>query len=108
FPQLIVRGPNASDLKALDAAGRVKAYTDLQGARNSVRTTLLQAIAGALFFVTALIAWLQVQTARQGQITGRFTRSIDQIGSDKTDVRLGGIYALKQLAGLPTYRKPIA
>jgi Pentapeptide repeats (8 copies) len=35
---------------------------------------------------------------RQGQITERFTRAIDQLGSEKLDVRLGGIYALERLA----------
>ncbi|HEX9118177.1 MAG TPA: pentapeptide repeat-containing protein [Anaerolineae bacterium] len=33
----------------------------------------------------------------QGQITERFGRAIDQLGSDKLDVRLGGIYALERL-----------
>ena len=35
---------------------------------------------------------------RQGQITERFTRAIDQLGSDKDEVRLGGIYALGRIA----------
>jgi hypothetical protein len=36
--------------------------------------------------------------AEQGQITERFTRAIDQLGSDHLDVRLGGIYALERIA----------
>jgi hypothetical protein len=35
---------------------------------------------------------------RAGQITERFTRAIDQLGSDKRDVRIGGIYALERIA----------
>lgn len=35
---------------------------------------------------------------RQGQITERFTRAIDQLGSNTLDVRLGRIYALERIA----------
>jgi uncharacterized protein YjbI with pentapeptide repeats len=36
----------------------------------------------------------------QGQVTDRFTKAIDQLGSDKDrlDVRIGGIYALERIA----------
>src|SRR5262245_8067515 len=39
----------------------------------------------------------QLKITEQGQITDRFGRAIDQLGSDKLDVRLGGIYALERL-----------
>ena len=35
---------------------------------------------------------------REGQITERFTRAIDQLGHAHLDVRLGGIYALERIA----------
>lgn len=41
---------------------------------------------------------LQLGTMREGQLTERFTRAVDQLGSDKPDVRVGGIYALEQIA----------
>jgi len=67
--------------------------------RNQVRTTLLQAFGGAFFLVTALLTWRQIQVNKQGQVTERFTRAIEHLGSeDKLDVRLGGIYALEQIA----------
>jgi Pentapeptide repeats (8 copies) len=75
------------------------------GLENSVRTTLLQAIGGALLLAGAFFTWRQVllgqrqlDIARQGQVTERFTRAIEQLGSDTLDVRLGGIYALENLA----------
>jgi Pentapeptide repeats (8 copies) len=46
----------------------------------------------------------QLEVARQGQVTERFTRAIDQLGQrgedplDRLDVRLGGIYALERIA----------
>jgi hypothetical protein len=35
---------------------------------------------------------------RRGQVTERFTRAVDQLASRELSVRLGGIYALEQLA----------
>jgi hypothetical protein len=40
----------------------------------------------------------QVLVAQEGQITERFTRAIEQLGSDRMEVRLGGIYALERIA----------
>ncbi|MET7808656.1 pentapeptide repeat-containing protein [Micromonospora chersina] len=39
----------------------------------------------------------QQELAERGQVTDRFTKAIDQLGSDKLDVRLGGIYAMERL-----------
>ena len=36
--------------------------------------------------------------ALQGRVTDRYTKAIDQLGSDKLDVRIGGIYALERIA----------
>ena len=39
-----------------------------------------------------------LELTEQGQITERFTRAIDQLGSDKLEICLGGIYALERIA----------
>jgi uncharacterized protein YjbI with pentapeptide repeats len=50
-----------------------------------------------------------VRVTREGQITERFTRAVDQLGSDRVDVRIGGIYALERIArNSPADRGPIA
>jgi uncharacterized protein YjbI with pentapeptide repeats len=77
-------------------------------AENDVRATLLQAIAGAILltglYFTARTLQINTRTLelnREGQITERFTRAIDQLGqpgAEKLDVRLGGIYALERIA----------
>jgi uncharacterized protein YjbI with pentapeptide repeats len=47
----------------------------------------------------AAIAADQLQIAREGQITDRFTKAIEQLGSkEKLEVRLGGIYSLERIA----------
>jgi len=38
------------------------------------------------------------ELTEQGQVTDRYTRAIEQLGSDKLDVRIGGIYALERIA----------
>ncbi len=40
----------------------------------------------------------QLVTSQEGQVTERFTRAIDQLGSDQLVVRLGGIFALERIA----------
>jgi uncharacterized protein YjbI with pentapeptide repeats len=40
----------------------------------------------------------QIGLSEQGQLADRFGKAIEQLGSDKVDIRLGGIYALERLA----------
>ena len=39
-----------------------------------------------------------VELTEQGQVTNRYTKAIEQLGSDKFEVRIGGIYALERVA----------
>jgi hypothetical protein len=66
--------------------------------RNDVRTTLLQGLAGAVVAVGLTLTWRQIRVNQEGQITERFNKAIDHLGSDKLDLRLGGIYALERIA----------
>jgi uncharacterized protein YjbI with pentapeptide repeats len=61
--------------------------------------TALAAI-GALVFTSQSLRSTQRQIglSEQGQLTDRFGKAVEQLGSDKLDVRLGGIYALERLA----------
>ena len=38
------------------------------------------------------------ELTEQGQVTDRYTKAIEQLGSDKLDVTIGGIYALERIA----------
>ena len=68
-------------------------------AENDVRATLLQGLAGAFLLLGLYFTASTLQLNRQGQITERFTRAIDQLGNLTTpEVRLGGIYALERIA----------
>ena len=123
FPAHVISRDLGSEVQALKP-------DQLAKAKNDIRTTLLQAIAGVAL-ATGAIATLrqlrftrlqlehsqeqlgltgkqlaqaeesqrqELRLSRQGQITERFTRAIDQLGSQELDVRLGGIYALDRIA----------
>ncbi len=66
---------------------------------------LAQILGGVLLLIGLYLTWRRitaternVEVAREGQITERFTRAIDQLGSNRLEVRLGGIYALERIA----------
>jgi hypothetical protein len=57
-----------------------------------------QIVAGAALLSGLYFTWRTLQVNREGQITERFTRAIDQLGSKELEIRLGGIYALERIA----------
>lgn len=63
-----------------------------------VLKTVASILGGGAWLAAFYFAWKNVQVAQEGQITERFTRSIEHLGSDKLQVRLGGIYALVRIA----------
>jgi hypothetical protein len=104
-PRLLVPAASQADLQDVPNAAKWQARDSRLKLQNDVRTTLLQGLGGLAVLLGAFYAYQQVQTGRrqlhvaqQGQVTERFTRAIDQLGSDHLDVRLGGIYALERIA----------
>jgi hypothetical protein len=72
---------------------------------NASRGTLGQILSGVAVLAGLIFAWQQlgsttrsVQLSEQGQLTDRFTSAIGQLASADLEVRLGGIYALEQIA----------
>jgi hypothetical protein len=88
----------------------------LETARNNARGNLLALTAGMAAFgalvFTARSFTLQrralelsqrtfeenARLTEQGQVTDRYTKAIEQLGSGNRDVRIGGIYALERIA----------
>jgi uncharacterized protein YjbI with pentapeptide repeats len=72
------------------------------------RTALLAVLAGLLASVGAVYTARTYALNREGHITDRFTRAIDQLGHQELDVRLGGIFALERVGrDSPDDRGPI-
>jgi hypothetical protein len=86
---------------------------------SDTRTTVVQAIGGAVLLVGLWLTWRNIrltekniqitqetalrnfETAREGQITDRFTKAIVQLGEagpNKLAIRLGGVYGLERIA----------
>jgi hypothetical protein len=72
-------------------AERAKAESDLRG-------HLLQAFGGLVLIVGAVYTARTFALNREGQITERFTRAVEQLANEQLDIRLGGIYALERIA----------
>src|SRR5258708_3140995 len=106
------------ELKAtenLEKKDRLALSKDLLGIENASRgmglqsvVTLVQTIGALVLFAGLIGTTCNLQLAQEGQVTDRFTKAIDQLGSTRVDkdgksspnleVRLGGIYALERLA----------
>ena len=72
---------------------------------NEYRRTWVQAIGGAALFLTVYFtarrvaaAELEVRVSEESQITERFARAAELLGSDQYTTRLGAIYALERIA----------
>jgi hypothetical protein len=99
--------------------GRIDEAKEIAKLENDARTTLVQAIGGAVLFIGLWFTWRNMRLAekniqvtqetalrtfestREGQITDRFTKAIAQLGEagpEKLAIRLGGIYALERIA----------
>jgi len=87
----------AADWLARHDVGSVRASgyaTAVDNARGRLLT-----LGAALFAAGALVFTARNFTlSREGQVTDRYTKAIEQLGSDKLDVRIGGIYALERVA----------
>ncbi len=73
--------------------------------QNGVYTPLIQVIGGAILSITAYVGYCNFEIGQKNlevtedkQVTERFSKSIEHLGSEKIDIRLGGIYALEQIA----------
>jgi hypothetical protein len=90
-----------TDLIAAHDVGRVAGplrTLRLQMARDAARGRLLQLGAG-LFAAAALVYTARNFTlSREGHVTDRYTKAVEQVGSTELDVKIGGIYALERVA----------
>lgn len=70
---------------------RVEAEADL-------RSSLVQLLGGAILVTGLYFSARGFMLTREGHITDRYTKAIEQLGNANADVRIGGIYALERIA----------
>jgi hypothetical protein len=71
--------------------------------RKDLVLAVAQILAGTALLSGLYFTWRTLQVNREGQITERFTRAIDQLGKMENgkklfEIRVGGIYALERIA----------
>ena len=66
-------------------------------ALNAVRGRLLQIATGLLAIGALVYTALNFRLSREGHVTDRYTKAIEQLGSERLDVRLGAVYALERI-----------
>src|SRR4028118_1820605 len=66
--------------------------------RKDLILAVAQILGGTALLSGLYFTWRTLQVNREGQITERFTRAIDQLGSQELEIQLGGIYALERIA----------
>jgi uncharacterized protein YjbI with pentapeptide repeats len=67
-------------------------------AEASTRTGLIAGLVGLAALGGLVVTARTYRLTQQGQITDRYTKAIEQLGAEKLEVRLGGIYALERIA----------
>jgi Pentapeptide repeats (8 copies) len=85
---------------------------DITTIQNGVYTTLVQSLGGVIIGITAYVGYRNLKIGEEHlkvgqknlkvtedkQVTERFSKSIEHLGSKEIEIRLGGIYALEQIA----------
>jgi hypothetical protein len=90
IPPLLYRSVGSDD-------ARLKSITD-------TRTALMAGLVGVgalgTFWLNSRVYWITARTfqlTERGQVIDRYSKAIEQLGSNTLDVRLGGIFALEQI-----------
>jgi pentapeptide repeat protein len=98
-PHLLYPPLSATDLHGVASEqARVQLQQAQSQLANGARSVALQGLAGLVVVAGTAATWWQLQISREGQITDRFTKAVDQVGSSNVDVRIGGLYALERIA----------
>jgi hypothetical protein len=93
---LVLMGPGAWWI-AGDTVRDIQDAKERAAAINAVRQTLLQSMAGLGALAALVFTGRNYLLSREGQVTDRYSKAIAQLASDKTDERVGGIYALERV-----------
>jgi hypothetical protein len=109
MPQRLVPPAGKPNPTSTTTADPVQLENDRLKLQNDVRGTLLQGLGGTVLILGAFFTWQQLRATREGQVTDRYTKAVDQLGHEQLAVRLGGIYALQRIArDSPSDRDTIA
>ena len=125
YPMRVYPNLKESELRGVeDAAKRIELRNERARLRNDTRSSMFQPFTILAIFATILFTWQQLQgqneqradqvqqfteqisLSRDGQTADRYTHAIDQLTSDRPEVRAGGLYALGEIANQGSTDKP--
>jgi len=101
---------DAGAINKLTPQELIQLQRDLITAENNARATVAQILGGVALLLGLYATFKNVKVAQdnhrvaldnlrvteEGKLTDRFSKAVELLGSDKLDVRLGGIYALER------------
>jgi hypothetical protein len=93
LPQLRV-----SSEKSLTPKERIELENTTRTSLSQAFGTLSQTMGGIVLIIGVYFTWRNLIATEDRQVTERFTKAIEQLGNDKTEVCIGGIYALERIA----------
>lgn len=65
---------------------------------NENRQTIIQALGGLFFLVTAGLTLKNLKLTEDKQVTERFSKAVEMLSSEDLEVTIGGIYTLERIA----------
>lgn len=71
---------------------------ELINSQNTLNNTVFQFVSSLFLFFTAYTAWRNLVVSEKKQIVESFAEAVAQLGSDKLQARVGGIFVLEQIA----------
>lgn len=96
FPWMVWRAPYILDAQYIDEK-TVGEGTGSAALVTGLRTALVACVAALGAGIALLYTARTYRLTRRGQVTERFTKALERLGSDKIYVRIGGILALEQI-----------
>src|SRR4051812_43706909 len=82
----------------IDARRASLSAKDQLEASAAIRSSLLQLMGGAVLVAGLYFTASGFRLTREGHITDRYAKAIEQLGNENADIRIGGIYALERIA----------
>lgn len=80
------------------AAGAIRDPKDRLNVEISILQFAVQSLGGTFVLLGLYFTWRNFRLNTEGQVTDRFNKAVDHLGSERMEIRLGGIFALARIA----------
>jgi uncharacterized protein YjbI with pentapeptide repeats len=77
---------------------RTSRISTYRSAQASILGVLVQAFAGLAIIAGLFFTWRQIRAGQEAQVSERYARCVEQLASERVEVRVGGIEGLERIA----------